>query len=93
MTQAGFLAEEEMETVRSRGYSGITVGALESQETIPNTSGTIFSTFQRSVTVSLIDGTYAPSATDVGLKKVVIIVYWTTGAINQQYTLTSYVHN
>jgi len=92
-TQAVFLAQQEMETIRSLDYTDLTTGTFEPKETIPQSSGTVFSQFQRSTTVTLIDGTYATTNTDVGLKKVAVTVYWTEGSVNRQYTLMSFAHN
>jgi prepilin-type N-terminal cleavage/methylation domain-containing protein len=92
-TQASFLAEEQMENVQAVDYDDLTVGAYEARAFLPSGNGTFATGFERSTDVSLIDSTYASTATDVGLKKVVITVYWVDGNVNRTYVLTSYVNN
>lgn len=92
-TQASFLAEEQMENVQATDYPNLTVGSFEPRAFLPNTNGIFATQFERSTDVSLIDSTYNATATDVGLKKVVVTVYWVDGNVNRTYVLTSYVNN
>jgi prepilin-type N-terminal cleavage/methylation domain-containing protein len=91
-TQASFLAQEQIENVAAQSYASLTTGYYEPQAALTG-DGTFVTQFQRSTVISLIDGTYASSGTDVGLKKVVVTVYWTDGNINRTYALTTYVNN
>lgn len=92
-TQASFLAEEQVEKVEAQPYTSLTVGSYEPRAFLPNDNGSFATQFERSTDISYIDGTYAASATDVGLKKVVVTVYWTDGTINRTYVLTSFINN
>jgi len=89
-SQASFLAEEQMETLRSLPYSSLTTGTYEAKATVPNSTGTQYSLFQRSTTIDYIDGSYSVSATDTGLKRLTVTVYWSEGNVNRTYVLTTY---
>jgi Tfp pilus assembly protein PilV len=92
-TQASFLAQEQMEIVRSVSYASLTTGAYEARAFLPSGAGVFATQFERSTDVSLIDGTYAATNSDVGLKKIVVTVYWAERSINRTYVLTSYANN
>lgn len=91
-TQAVYLAQEEMEYIRTLDYATLTTGNFEPTETLDNTGGAIFTQYQRSTVVSLIDSNRATTATDIGLKKVVVTVTWTEHNISRQYSITTYVY-
>jgi prepilin-type N-terminal cleavage/methylation domain-containing protein len=93
-TQAAFLVQEQIENLRSLPYTSITVGTYEPRAFLTGTSASDPVTqFERSTTVSLMDGTYATTATDVGLKKIVVTVYWSEHNIPRQYSITTYANN
>lgn len=92
-TQAAGLAEEQMENIQTVAYSDLTVGSYEPQERLSDSPSSVFYQFQRSTTVSLIDTSYATTNTDTGLKKVIVTVNWAQGAVNRQYTITTFVYN
>jgi prepilin-type N-terminal cleavage/methylation domain-containing protein len=89
-TQATYLAQEQMETLRSLPYASLTVGTYEPKAIVPNSSGTTLSLFQRSTTIEYIDSSYAVSATDTGLKRETVTVYWNDGALARTYVLVTY---
>ncbi len=92
-TQASFLAAEQMENMRSVAYADLTVGAYEPNATLPGTIGAFAAAFQRTTVVSLINGTYASTGTDIGLKKIVVTVSWSENNATRTYVLTSYANN
>lgn len=92
-TQASFLAQEQVEKVRTVSYADLSVGTYEPRAFLPNGAGTFATQFERETTVSLIDDSYAATATDIGLKKVLVTVYWSEGAVNRSYSLTTYANN
>ena len=70
-SQAALLAQEKMETLYDQSYITVDAGdVFEASLLAP------FSSFSRRTIVSLVDGNLLPSATDVGLKKIEIIVAW-----------------
>lgn len=92
-SQASFLAQEQIEAIRSEDYADLTVGSYEARHTLPGTIGAFATQFDRETTVSYLNSNYAVIGTDQGLKKVVVTVYWTERTINQTYTLTTFVSN
>jgi prepilin-type N-terminal cleavage/methylation domain-containing protein len=92
-TQASFLAQEQMERVRTRSYSELTVGQYEPRAFLPGTMGAFAAQFERNTVVTLIDGNHQVSFTDVGLKRITVTVYWTERNVNRTYVLTSYENN
>ncbi len=92
-TDAAFLAEEQMETLRSLAYSALTAGTYEAKATVPNSTGTVYSLFQRSTTIDYINSSYAVSGTDTGLKRLTVTVYWSEGSVNRSYVLSTYDYN
>jgi type IV pilus assembly protein PilV len=92
-TQASFLAQEQIEYVRSLDYASLTTGTFEATHTLGSSSTDPLNQFSRQTTVSLIDGSYGSSASDVGLKKVVTTVTWTENNGARQYQLATFVHD
>jgi Tfp pilus assembly protein PilV len=93
-TQASFLAQEQMEKVATVSYDDLTTGAYEPSAALAATIGDGYVVqFTRSTAVSLIDSAYASTATDIGLKKVIVTVGWTERSGARNYTLTTIVHN
>lgn len=90
-SQAAFLAAEQIELVRNVDYDDLTVGNYEAKAFLPGTNGAFAAGYERSTVVSLVDGNYAASGTDVGLKKVVVTVYWTERNVNRTYTVSTIV--
>lgn len=90
-TQAAYLAQEEIETVRAVAYDDLDVGTLEAQHALGASTGDPFGQYQRQTVVSLIDTNWAATATDSGLKKVVTTITWTEHGIARSYQLATYV--
>jgi type II secretory pathway pseudopilin PulG len=89
-TQATFLGQEEMETVRSVAYEDLTVGTYEAKHAV--SSGDAFSQFQRETTVALLDASRQPTATDTGLKKITVTVYWMEKNVSRHLTIATYAY-
>ena len=92
ITQASFLAQEQIEAVRALDYETLTSGTYEARHAIGAASSDPLNQFERQTTVTLIDGNRATTVTDVGLKKVDVIVYWSERTISRQYSLSTYVY-
>ncbi len=97
-TQASFLAQEEIEKIRSTDYASLTVGASPAYEplaAVSTASGDPLAKFSRTTVISYVDpaSNYAASATDLGMKKVVVTVSWVEGKRTPQFTLTTYAYN
>jgi len=96
-TQASFLAQQELETIRSLPYADLTVGTYEAQHAVSSDSSSQLSEFQRQTTVSLVSpesspAPYAATATDLGMKKVDVTVTWQEKNHTRQLTLSTYVY-
>jgi type II secretory pathway pseudopilin PulG len=97
-TQAVFLAQEELESVRAQPYSNLTIGTYEAKHALSSTSGDPLGQYQRQTTVTLINGSHQAvspqtTASDLGLKQVDTTVYWTENTIPYSYTLSTYVYS
>lgn len=93
VTQASFLGQAEIETVRATDYDSLIPGTFEPQHSVSNDASDPLSQFERSTVITLIDKDHHTTATDVGLKKVEVTVYWSERGINRQYSLTTYASN
>jgi prepilin-type N-terminal cleavage/methylation domain-containing protein len=91
-SQASFIAQEQMEKVRGTDYDSLTVGNFEARDAVSDDSSDPMSLYERQTVVTLIDGNRNATATDVGLKKVDITVYWTERSVDRTYSLTTYVY-
>ncbi len=92
-TQASYLAQEQMEKVRAVAYADLNAGTYEPQAALPAGAGVFATQFERSTVVTLIDSNRATTVTDVGLKKIVVTLYWTENNLTRTYVLTSYANN
>ena len=96
-TQAVFLAQEELEQVRSQPYANLTIGTYEARHAASSTAGDPLGQFQRQTTVSLINGAHAAvspqtAVNDFGLKQVDVTIYWIERTVPRSYTLSTYVY-
>ena len=92
MTQAVFLAQEQIETVRALPYSDLSTGDYEVRHYVAGSADQL-GKFERKTLVNYIDAAYANSTVDVGLKKVEVTVYWKQGNLDRQYSLPIIVVN
>ncbi len=76
ITVATMAANEEMEYLIALGYDGVNTGTIEAKQSISIGSfGNIYG-LSRETVVSYVDGSLNNSATDTGIKKIEITVYW-----------------
>ena len=95
-TQATFLAQQELETIRSLPYADLTPGIYEPLHAVTADTSNQLSQFQRQTVVTLVDPEsspvpYATSAADVGMKKVEVTVSWLEKTRTRQLALATYV--
>ena len=88
-----YLAQEQIEYVRTLDYDSLTVGTFEASHALGNGSADRLSQYSRSTTVGYVNGSWNTSATDTGLKKVDVNVTWTERSGTRQYSLTTYVYD
>ncbi len=70
-TEAALLAQEKIEDINFKGYQDVPVGD-EVESSFPSP----FERFSRETIITYIDSNFQESATDLGLKKIEIIVSW-----------------
>lgn len=73
---ANHLAQEELEELLSATYIDLPVGTIENEAILGSLQESPFYLFKRTTEVSLVDSNMLPSQTDVGLKKITIVVEW-----------------
>lgn len=76
-TKAAYLAQNQLEQLLALNYDNIPVGAIEAKQRLAADSANYLYYFQRQTTVSYLDGDWQVSASDTGLKKISITVYYT----------------
>ena len=86
-TVAANLAQAEIEDVFSLGYDNIAAGAIEAKHRLSADEANPFYNFQRQTDVYFVDGNLSQSASDAGLKKITVTVYWTTPSLGIEKSL------
>ena len=76
-TKASYLAQEKLEELNSFGYNNVAVGAIEAKHRLSDIPTDYLYYFQRQTTVNYVNGDLQDSASDTGLKKISVIVYYT----------------
>jgi prepilin-type N-terminal cleavage/methylation domain-containing protein len=92
-TQASFLAQQEIETIRTVPYTSLTIGTYLARSAVTTDNTSPFAMFDQQVVVEYLDTNRAVSQTDQGLKRVTVTVYWTERTFSQQYSLSTYVYH
>ncbi|MFA6594440.1 MAG: hypothetical protein WCT16_04275 [Candidatus Buchananbacteria bacterium] len=85
-TVAANLAQAQAETVYSWDYDEIGVGTIEARHRLASDSSNPFYKFERQTIVDYVDGDLNDSATDTGLKKISITVYWLSPYLHKERT-------
>ncbi|MFA6410364.1 MAG: prepilin-type N-terminal cleavage/methylation domain-containing protein [Candidatus Buchananbacteria bacterium] len=75
-TIASNIALAKIEELRSLNYDQITVGTIETKQRISNDPSSYLYDYWRETTVQTIDSNFSNSATDLGLKKITVKVFW-----------------
>jgi len=76
-TKASYLAQQKLEELNSLGYNNIAVGTIEAKHRLSDIQTDYLYYFQRQTSTNYVDGNLQDSATDTGLKKISVIVYYT----------------
>jgi len=87
-TQAALLAQEKIETINSQGYQATLSGDVF-EATLPSP----FQLFSRRTVVSYVDEALQDTGSDVGLKKIEIIVSWQSSLpiVSKEFKLVSLI--
>lgn len=91
-TQAVFLAQEQLETVRTVAYEDISTGTYLARAAVTSDTASPFAGFEREVTVAYLDANRAVSGTDIGLKKITVTIYWPDRTLSRSYSASTYAY-
>lgn len=89
-TKASYLAQDKLEELNSLGYDNIAAGAIEAKHRLSDNPADYLYYFQRQTEVAYVDGNLAPSASDVGLKKISVTVYFTNALSKTEKNYSTY---
>jgi len=70
------LAQSKIEELISLNYSEILTGLIEDNVRVDLDPNSIFYNFKRSTYVTLVDENIQTTETDIGMKKVLVTIYW-----------------
>ena len=90
-TTASFLAQQEVEQLNSLGYDNISVGVLETKHRLSNDQSSYLYYYQRQTQVSYVDSDLNDSATDMGLKKISVDIFYNSAFLKSEsdYNITT----
>jgi prepilin-type N-terminal cleavage/methylation domain-containing protein len=91
LTQAAFLAQEQIESLYAVPFSGLTTGTYAARAAIDQSSSSPYAGYEREITVQNVDASLAVTGTDTGLKLVTVTVYWSEGSVARQYQIGTYL--
>jgi len=77
-TVAANLTMSKLEEVIALSYDEITVGTMEVKHRMSDDPGDYLYTYQRQTVIDYVDENLAVSASDIGLKKITVRVFWTS---------------
>jgi prepilin-type N-terminal cleavage/methylation domain-containing protein len=75
-TFAANLAQSKVEELKATNYDSLAVGTIEAKHRLSSDASDPLYDYQRQTIVQTVDSNLNTNATDVGLKKVTITVYW-----------------
>jgi Tfp pilus assembly protein PilV len=75
-TKTSYLAQAKLEELNSLGYANIPTGTVEAKHRLSDDTANYLYYFQRETMVEYVDGNLQSSASDTGLKKITVIVYY-----------------
>jgi len=91
--KAAYLAQAKLEELNSLGYDNISTGTIEAKHRLALAAGDYLYYFQRETIVSFVDGNLADSASDMGLKKISVTVYYSNALskIEKEYSTATLI--
>ena len=90
-SQAAFLAQEQLELLRSTAYASLTVGTYQARASIVDDEDSPLHQFERQTVVNYINDSYQVSNSDLRLKRILLTIYWTEHNVDRQLQLATYV--
>jgi len=91
--KAAYLAQAKLEELNSLGYGNISTGTIEAKHRLADNPTDYLYYFQRQTTVSFVDGNLADSASDLGLKKISVTVYYSNALskVEKEYSTVTLI--
>lgn len=89
-TKAAYAAQTKIEELNSLGYDNISAGTIEAKHRLSDDTSNYLYYFQRQTVVSYVDGNLQASGNDLGLKKIIVTVYYTGDLLKTEKTYTTY---
>ncbi len=90
-TQAVFLAQEEIEKVRSNDYTALPAGTYAARTAVTSDTTSPLSIFDKQVVIVQVDTNRATTVTDTGIRRVDVTIFWTETSVERQYRVSTYV--
>ena len=81
-TVAANLAQAKIEEIFSLGYENTPTGTIETRHRLATDPANPFYSYERQTVSQFVDGDLNNSATDLGLKKIVVTIFWHTPHLN-----------
>ena len=93
VTFAANLTQSKIEELKQNTYDTLTTGTIEAKHHLSNDPTETLYNYQRQTVVETVDANLNVNATDVGLKKITVTVYWLSPITNaeQSYSMSSMV--
>ncbi len=88
-TKASYLAQAKLEELNSLGYANIAVGTVEAKHRLSGDQADYLYYFQRQTQVNYVDGDLGVQASDTGLKKITVTVYFTNALSKTEKSYTT----
>ena len=89
-TQAAYAAQMKIEELNSLGYDNLGAGVIEAKHRLADDAANYLYYFQRQTAVGYVDGNLQASASDLGLKKITVTVYYTGDLLKTEKIYTTY---
>ncbi len=90
-TNAVFLAQEEIEKVRSNDYTSLPVGTYLARTAVTTDTASPLKIFDKQIVVVQVDTNRATTNTDTGIRRVDVTIFWTETSVQRQYKVSTYV--
>lgn len=75
-TTAANIALSKIEEIRSLNYNDVGTGTIEAKQRVSTDPTSYLYHYQRQTVVQLVDTSLNPAVADIGLKKIMVVVYW-----------------
>lgn len=92
-TQAVFLAQQQIEDIRSTSYTDLSVGSYVARQAVTTDASSPLSIFDRQINVVQVDTNRQQTNTDTGIRRVDVTIYWTEVNVQRSYAVSTYIYS